>query len=168
MSGFRYNDFGFPFVTKLAMKVHTEVCDAETGLEALEQGDFRKAVRYFVDPWSSEGDQRYRWAAPRLHGRALAYMGLKEWDAALADIDAAIEAHRQAFDGAKTGACDVITEMRLIRATILEQLGREEEAQTERKAAAVPASAHPPTPYGLFHTRLRALRRNQNQELEKN
>ena len=167
MSGFYYNDYGFPFAALLAMKVHTEVCDAETGFQALEQGDFRKAVHYFAAPWSPDNDQRYHWAAPRLHGRALAHMGLKEWDAALADVDAAIAAHQKTFDDIKTGPCDVMAEMRLIRATILDQLGRKEEAAAERKAAAVPASAHHTTPYGLFHARLRALRRNQNQEMEK-
>jgi hypothetical protein len=167
MSGFHYNDYGFPFAAFLAMKVHTEVCDAETGFQALEQGDFRKAVHYFAAPWSPDSDQRYRWAAPRLHGRALAHMGLKEWDAAMADIDAAVEAHQRAFDDAKLGPCEIVAEMRLIRAAILDQLGRKEEAAAERKAAAVPASAHHTTPYGLFHARLRALRRNQNQEMEK-
>ncbi len=167
MSGFYYNDYGFPFAACLAMKVHTEVCDAEAGFQALEQGDFRKAMHYFAAPWSPDSDQRYRWAAPRLHGRALAHMGLKDWEAALADIDAAIESHGKAFDDVKTGPCDVMAEMRPIRATILDQLGRKEEAAVERKAAAVPASAHHTTPYGLFHARLRALRRNQNQEMEK-
>ena len=161
-SGFNYKaDFGYPFAAFLAMKVHIEVCDLEIAYKALEQGDFRKAVCYFSTPYVPDKDQRYQWAAPRLHGLALAHMGLKEWDKALADIDAAIVEHQKAFDDAKTGPCDIMAEMRLIRATILDQLGRKEEAQAERKLAAGTATPHRTTPYGVFQAKLTALRRDQ-------
>ena len=100
----------------------------------------------------------YRWAVPRLHGRALAHMGMKQWDAALADIDAAVEGHRKGFHYAKAGPCDTMAKMRLVRAAILDRLGRKEEAKKERKNAAAPTSPHRTSPYGLFHDKLKKFR----------
>ena len=98
-SGFAYkSDFGYPFAVRLAMKVHIGVWDSELAFRALERGDFAEAKRVFSGPFLPEKDERYRWRAPRFHGRALASMGLGEWPAALEDIDTAIEAHRKEFD----------------------------------------------------------------------
>jgi len=157
-SGLKYKaEYGTEFAIYLAMKVHTEVCEVQTGYEALRQGDFERAASVFSGPFLPEGDERYQWAGPRFHGLALAHMGLKQWDKALADIDAAIAAHQKAFDDAKNGPCDIMAEMRLMRATILDQLGRKEEAQAERKLAAAPTTPHRTTRYGVFHDQLKAL-----------
>ncbi|HUT95564.1 MAG TPA: hypothetical protein VMY37_39275, partial [Thermoguttaceae bacterium] len=157
-SGLKYkSEYATEFAIYLAMKVHTEVCEVQTGYEALRQGDFERAASVFSGPFLPEGDERYQWAGPRFHGLALAHMGLKQWDKALADIDAAIAAHQKAFDDAKNGPCDIMAEMRLMRATILDQLGRKEEAQAERKLAAAPTTPHRTTPYGVFHDQLKAL-----------
>jgi len=166
MSGFRYNDYGFPFAAFLAMKVHTEVCDAEAGFGALEQKDFRKAAHYFADSWSPDNDQRYHWAAPRQHGRALANIGLKDWEAALEDVDAAIAAHRKGSNHAKEQPCSSMIEMHRVKAMILDKLGRPTEAKAARNYAATEAKEYPVTPYELFHARLRALRSKQNQKTE--
>jgi hypothetical protein len=85
----------YPFAIWLAMKLHIEVCDAELAYQALAEGDFAKAKRVFSGPFPPEQDERYQWHGPRLHGRALANIGLKDWAAALADIDAAIEAQQR-------------------------------------------------------------------------
>ncbi len=160
-SGLAYKaEFGHEFSVGLAMKVHTEVCEVETAYEALQQGDFKKAASIFSGPFMPERDERYQWAGPRFHGRALAHMGLNEWDAALADIDTAIAEHQKGFGDAKTGPCDIMAEMRLIRATLLERLGRKQEAEVERTIAAAPTSPHRPTPYGAFQARLTAYRRD--------
>ena len=94
-------------------------------------------------------------------------MGLKEWEAALADIDTAIATHREGFSHAKEHPCSSMIEMQGDRATILEKLGRPAEAKAARDYAATEAREYPMTPYELFHARLRALRHNQNQETEK-
>ena len=157
-SGLKYKaEYGSEFSMYLAMKVHTEVCEVQTGYEALRQGDFERAASVFSGPFLPERDERYQWAGPRFHGLALAHMGLKQWDKALADIDAAIVEHQKAFDDAKNGPCDIMAEMRLIRATILDQLGRKDEAEAERKLAAAPTTPHRTTPYGVFHDQLKAL-----------
>ena len=127
----------------------------------MKRGEFQEALRLFSPPQpSGKKPSADEWTAPRLHGRALAYVGLKNWQAALADIDAAIAAHQAVFNYAKPCTCQYVAEMRLVRATILDQLGRKEEAQAERKIAAGPASSHRTTPYGLFHAKLKALRRD--------
>ena len=92
------NGMAFNSYPPLALKVHIEVCDTELAYRALAKGEFAMAKKIFSGPFLPEKDERYAWRAPRFHGRALANVGLKDWDAALADIDTAIEAHRKDFD----------------------------------------------------------------------
>ncbi|NNM29786.1 MAG: hypothetical protein HKO57_09695 [Akkermansiaceae bacterium] len=159
-SGFVYkSDFGYPFAIRLAMKVHIEVCDTELAYKALAAGEFEEAKRIFSGPFLPEKDERYRWRGPRFHGRALANMGLEDWEAALADIDTAIETHRKEFDLAEGKPSESLLGMRRARASILEGLGREEEAGAEREAAAAEAAAYRVTIYDRFHRRLEEWRR---------
>jgi hypothetical protein len=162
-SGLKYKAaFSHVFSVYLAMKVQIEVCDTELAYRALAQGDYKKAASVFSGPFLPERDERFRWAGPRFHGRALAHMGLKDWKAALADIDVAIEDHRREFKHAKLHPCHSMVEMQLTRAIILEKLGRVAEAKEARERAAVKASSYPATPYELFHGRLRQVRISQN------
>jgi len=157
-SGFSYrSDFGYPFAIRLAMKVHIEVCDTELAYKALADGDFETARSVFSGPFLPEKDERYRWRAPRFHGRALANAGLKDWEAALADIDTAIAAHGTEFDHGEDRPCASMLGLRRTRATTLAKLGRQEEATAAREAAAVAPSAYPVTLYELFHARLEGL-----------
>ena len=157
-SGFTYkSDFGYPFAVRLAMKVHIEVCDTELAYEALADGDFKAAKRIFSGPFLPEKDERYRWRGPRFHGRALANLGLKDWRAALKDIDTAIEAHRVEFDHADDRPSESLLGMRRVRATILDELGRAAEAKVERERAAVSPSPYPVTIYDRFHRKLERL-----------
>jgi hypothetical protein len=145
------SDYGYPFAIWLAMKLHIEVCDAELAYQALAEGDFEKAKRVFSGPFPPEQDERYQWHGPRLHGRALANIGLKDWAAALTDIDAVIKAHGRGF-----GALA----MQRARALILEKLGREDEARAARaarEAAAIQPAPCPMTPYEIFHQKLGKL-----------
>ena len=132
-SGFNCkSDYGYPFAIWLAMKLHIEVCDAEFAYQALAEGDFEKAKRVFSGPFPPEQDERYQWHGPRLHGRALANIGLKDWAAALTDIDAVIKAHGRGF-----GALA----MQRARALILEKLGREDEARAAGRQGKPPRSS---------------------------
>ena len=159
-SGFAYkSDFGYPFAVRLAMKVHIEVCDSELAFRALERGDFAEAKRVFSGPFLPEKDERYRWRAPRFHGRALASMGLGEWPAALEDIDTAIEAHRKEFDRKEDEPGESLLILLRTKAAILDQLGRGEEAGGVRDLASAAASPYPITIYDRFHRRLETLRR---------
>ncbi len=159
-SGFLFkSEFGGEFSRFLGMKVHTEVCEAQTGYEALRQGDFKRAAIVLSGPFPPDGQERFQWAGPRFHGRALANIGLKNWDAALADIDAAIKAHHGG--DAKSGPCEIMADMHLVRGIVLDQLGRKEEAEAERKLAAAPTVTHPKSIYDVFQSKLTALRRDQ-------
>lgn len=158
-SGFSYkSDFGYPFAIRLAMKVHIEVCDTELAYKALAAGDYAEAKRVFSGPFLPEKDERYRWRGPRLHGRALANMGLEDWQAALEDIDTAIKAHRKEFDHAEDKPSESLLGMHRTKATILRQLGRTEEAEVAREAGAAEASPYPVTIYDRFHRKLEKLR----------
>ena len=157
-SGFNCkSDYGYPFAIWLAMKLHIEVCEAEFAYQALAEGDFEKAKRVFSGPFPPEKDERYQWHGPRSHGRALANIGLKDWAAALADIDAAIEAHQKGFGRAELGPCESTLSMRCARAVILENLGRQDEARAARESSAIQPSPCPMTPYEVFHQKLAKL-----------
>jgi len=146
-----------------AMKANIEVYEMEASLKALKKGKLEEAVRLFSGPLPPpKKPNPDGWTAPRLHGRALAYMGLKKWEAAQADIDAAIDVHQQRFNHAKLHPCDSMVEMRLTRAIILAKLGRAAEAKAARQRATIPASPYSTTRYGLFHDRLKKLRLTQH------
>jgi|TARA_B100000959_G_scaffold61965_2_gene65261 hypothetical protein len=158
-SGFSYkSDFGYPFAIRLAMKVHIEVCDTELAYRALVDGEFAKAKKIFSGPFLPEGDERYRWRAPRFHGRALANIGLDDWEAALADIDTAIEAHVKEFDRKENEPGASLVEMRTLRSLILGKVGRVEESKAAQENAAVKPTPYPSSIYKMFHDKLRNLR----------
>jgi hypothetical protein len=139
------------------MKLHIEVCDAEFACRALAEGDFEKAKRVFSGPFPPEKDERYQWHGPRLHGRALANIGLKDWAAALTDIDAAIEAHQKGFGHRPGSPCESTLAMQRARALILEKLGREGEARAARESSVIQPAPCPMTPYEIFHQKLGKL-----------
>ncbi|MDE0837408.1 MAG: hypothetical protein OSA84_13760, partial [Akkermansiaceae bacterium] len=158
-SGFSYkSDFGYPFAIRLAMKVHIEVCDTELAYRALVDGEFAKAKKIFSGPFLPERDERYRWRAPRFHGRALANIGLNDWEAGLADIDTAIEAHEKEFDRKEDEPGASLVEMRTLRSLILGKLGRVEEAKVAQENAAIKPTPYPSSIYKMFHDKLRDLR----------
>ena len=157
-SGYNYkSDYGYPFAIFLAMKVHIEVCDTELAYRALVDGDFAKAKKVFSGPFLPEKDERYQWHGPRFHGRALANMRLKDWAAALVDIDAAIEAHRKGFGYRPGSPYESTLGMLRARAVILEKLGREDEARAAREGAAIQPVPCPITLYELFQRKLGKL-----------
>lgn len=170
-SGLPYQtEFGFPFAFLLAMKVHVEACEAETGYEALARGDYPEAVRLFSGPFPPGESDRYGWLSPRYHGQARGYMGMKNGEAALDAIDKAIDAHKlQHFRGRRSRPsdwridaatvvmqepCDTLATLWMEKAAILEQLGRKEEADDLRKLCEQPITPHRPNPYNTFHEQL--------------
>ena len=158
-SGFSYkSDFGYPFAIRLAIKVHIEVCDTERAYEALAKGEFERAKKIFSGPFLPEKDERYAWRAPRFHGRALANVGLKDWEAALADIDTAIEAHQLEYDRKEDEPGASLLLLHETRAGILEELGRAGDARLAREASGVAPAPYPTTIYDRFHNRLERLR----------
>ena len=134
------------------------VVEIETSIRALKKGDFPEAVQLFSGPFPPpKKPNPDGWTAPRLYGRAVAYMGLKKWDAALADIDAAIEAHQWAFNRKMPCRCQIVAELRITKASILEQLGKPQEAKASRQRATTVTRSHSTTRYRLFHDQIRAL-----------
>ncbi len=182
-SGLPYQDaFGQNFAFLLAMKVHIEACEVETGYAALEQGKFEEAVRIFSGPYLPWNPDRYSWRGPRYHGKALALMGLKDWEAALEAIQTAIDAHTVSHyrgrepkraedwryplnDFTIKEPCDVLALLWGVKADILDKLGRKDEAAEMRKKAEQPVKPDGRSVYSAFHERLKDLRLHPKTEL---
>jgi hypothetical protein len=134
------------------------VVEMEASIKAMKKDDFQGAVGLFSGPFPQpKKPNPDGWTATRLYGRAVANMGLKKWDAALADIDAAVEAHQWVFNRKMPCMCQIVAEMRITKATILEQLGKSQEAKVSRQRAAVVTRTHSTRRYWLFHDQIKAL-----------
>ena len=95
--------------------------------QPLQQGDFKRAVLLLSKSLGAD-----YWTADRFQGRALAYMGLNDWKAALADIDAAMSARESASRNKRATSMGE-AEMYLAKAMILKKLGRDREAKKEQR-----------------------------------
>jgi hypothetical protein len=163
-SGYKFKaSFSHMFSVFLGMAVQIEVIEITRAYKALQQGEYKEAARIFAGPFLKKKDERFGWTAPRFHGRALANMGLKDWKAALVDIDTAITEHEQEYNHVKQYPCDSMVEMHRIKATILDKLGRTAEAKAAKKYAAQPTASHGETVYDLFHSKLKKVKLNQPQ-----
>ena len=177
-SGLPYED-SERFVNLLATKVHIETCEVETAYEALNKGDFKEAARIFGGPYLPFEPDRFGWRPPRYHGKALAYMGMKDWKAALESIEVAIEAQNLNYlrgrkrerapnwrkDAAKVTVVnpdDILVELWATKAVILAKLGLNDESAHIRERYAKAATTFPPSGYRAFHEKLMELKiRNQ-------
>jgi hypothetical protein len=183
-SGLNYKNAhgGLPFSLLLGMKVNVEVCDLECGYQALVAGDFKTAARIFAGPYLPWSPDRYAWRSSRYHGKALAYMGLNDWTAALESVDTAILAHkyrhfrgrrrarppdwrREAVTVVMETPCDILVMQWRTKAGILEKLGRSKEAASVRKQADEPVQPDNPGPYTVFHEKLEQWQQQRKSEL---
>ena len=144
-------------VISRALRAQISRYEMERSIAALEKGKYREAVRLFSGPFPPpERPNPDGWTAPRFHGRALAHIQLKRWEPALADLNAAIEAHELVLNRKKPCACHRVGELLLTKAMILEQLGRAQEAEGARTRAGAASFTHPRTRYGSLHERIEA------------
>ena len=173
------------FAMLLAMKVQIEACEVEHACMALEKGDFKEAARVFNGPYLPWRPDRFGWRAPRYHGQALAYIGMKDWKAALESIEMAIDAQKlyyyqgkihdndaaiwreQAATVTVTNPDDILVELWATKAGILDQLGRKDEAAEMRKRAAEPAAPSGPGIYHSTHERLKNWLKQHRKESPK-
>ena len=172
------------FVALLATKVHIEACEVETACEALKKGNFKEAARVFGGPYLPMNPDRFGWRAPRYHGQALAYIGLKDWNAALESIEKAIDAQRlRYFQGRRSkdptrwrqeaatvttnNPDDTLVELWNTKAEILDKLGRSDEAAQMRKRTAEPGRADAPSPYKSTHEKLKGWLKQHNIKTQK-
>ena len=182
-SGLPYGD-SEKFVNLLASKVQIETCEMETAYEALKKGDFKEAARVFGGPYLPWNPDRFGWRGPRYHGQALAYMGLKDWNAALESIEKAIDAQKlRYFRGRrdknpeqwrKEAATvtvkhpdDTLVELWDIKSEILDKLGRTDEAAQMRRRSEEPASTRPASIYKTFHDKLKDWLKQHRMETQK-
>ena len=182
-SGLPYGD-AEKFVNLLAAKVHIETCEMDTAYEALKMGKFKEAARIFGGPYLPWNPDRYGWRAPRYHGQTLAYVGLKDWNAALESIEKAIDAQKLRYFRARrskdpefwrkeadtvtiTQPDDTLVELWNTKAEILDKLDRRDEATKMRKRATEPARPDVPSVYKLTHERLKGWLKEHRMETKK-
>ncbi|MDE0865348.1 MAG: hypothetical protein OSA98_16275, partial [Rubripirellula sp.] len=182
-SGLPYAD-SEKFVNMLASKVQIETCEMETAYEALMKGNFKEAARVFGGPYLPWAPDRFGWRGPRYHGQALAYMGLKDWDAALESIEKTIDAQKlRYFRGRRDknpeqwrkeaatvtvkNPDDTLVELWNTKAEILDKLGRKDEAGQMRKRAAEPGRPDVPSLYKSTHERLKDWLKQHRMEKQK-
>lgn len=132
----------------LAVLINSEKIQTDEPFDALEKGDFQKALQLFEKRFPPKKGRQW-WVSDCLHGRALAYMGLKDWTAALTEIEAALKQRITDFSATKPCSCHGTVEMRLTKAFILDQLGQTNEAEAERQLAAAPTIPHHYFPLGI-------------------
>jgi hypothetical protein len=116
---------------------------SDVGFESLERGDYEAAIKHF-DAFAPKHAKENWWHSDRTHGRALAQMGLKDWEAALTTIDDAIK-QRMVPGRCK---CHGVVEMLLTKALILDQLKRGDEAKATRALVEQETQPHPTIPAG--------------------
>jgi hypothetical protein len=178
-------DGGTVFAIILAMKVQIEACEVEHAYRALGKGDFKEAARVFGGPYLPWPPDRFGWRAPRYHGQALAYIGMKDWQAALEAIEMAIDAQKLYYfrglrydkhadkwrkDAATVKIVhpdDILEELWDTKAVLLDKLGRKDEAAQLRGRAAEPAKPFPPGIYKEFHEKLKDWRNRNKDRIEK-
>ncbi len=181
-SGLPYGD-AEKFVNLLAAKVHIESCEVETAYEALHKSDFKEAARIFGGPYLPWDPDRFGWRPPRYHGKALAYMAMKDWKAALESVEVAIEAQNLKYlpgrkrerapnwrkDAAKvtvTNPDEILIELWTIKAEILSKLGRNDEAAQIRERYTKPTTEFPPGVYKSFHEKLKEWKTRNEDQIE--
>ncbi len=143
----------------LGMQTHIDLSEMDISLKALQQGKLQDALQLLAGPFPRPARfQPTRWSAPRHHGRALVYIALKNWDAALIEIDAAIETHRRVYTNKNPCTCQRMAGFRLIKANLHDQLGQADQAKDARELAATATKTHLTSPYTVFHDQLNALK----------
>ena len=146
-------------VISRALKTHIDRYEIERSILMLEEGNNGEAERLFSGPFKPpERPNPNGWTAPRFHGRALARIKLKRWDAALLDINAAIETHQWVHNRKDPCACHLVGELLSKKAMVLDKLGRTQEAQDVRKLAAAAKFNHATSRYGQLHDRIKAIK----------
>jgi len=139
------------------MSANLEQLGMALSLDVLKQGKYQDAVKQFSGPLPADRPAPDTWIAPQLHGRTIAYMGLKDWNNALSDIDAAILAHERVSNYKNPCPCDHVAKMLCTKAMILEELGRSDDAKEALKLASAATKIHSESRSGLFHNELVAL-----------
>lgn len=120
-----------------AIANNLEKLTSDSGFESLERGDYTTALKQF-DSFAPKSARNNWWHSDRTHARALAQMGLKDWEAALITIDDAVK-QRMVPGRCK---CHGVVEMLLTKAMILDQLKRDDEAKATRALAEQETQPH--------------------------
>jgi hypothetical protein len=146
-----------------ALERNIDLCEMDVSFKALKQGKLQDALQLLAGPFPPPARPNpTAWSAPRHHGRAVAYMALKNWDAALVEMDAAIETHQRVYSNKNPCTCQQVAELRLIKANIHDKLGQADEAKAARQLAATATTMHSTSRYGSFHNQLNALKMTES------
>ena len=187
---------GLPFLVEpdklfyqsyLAMRHHINRIDLEDGLKALGNKNYDRAATLFSGPYHSEIDinnlnswrqrngktEMHKWTASQHYGKALAFVGLKQWEKALEFIEKANLHHLVYFRHDPKRPCQTEKQLNQLHATILEKLGRTTEARSAQSKASLPLTSYPTNfldiqgydqPYEVFNDKMNQLHIGKSQE----
>lgn len=165
--GFKYNaDYSSLYSKYLAIMCHTEAAETQSAVKALKAGQYEEAKHIFSGPFLPERDDRYHWTAPRFHGRAVAEMYLKNWEAALEDINKAVAAHEKSFRHDLAKPCTSMLNMYQTRFEILKKLGQTNESKLVETLANAKATAYKAAGYRRPYTEIHVELGNLVKELK--
>lgn len=168
----------------LALRTHIYRADVETGYQALFDKDYGRAKELFYGPYISETrldmidnwrqsngrTENHKWTTSQYYGRALAHIGLGEWDDALKYIERAEIDHMVYFRHDEDRPCSTGIGLHKAHALIFDNLGRKSEARKLRSKALLEPTDYPTDyfkftgydkPYEQFNEKLNQLQLNQ-------
>ncbi|MEM7392026.1 MAG: hypothetical protein AAF492_06715, partial [Verrucomicrobiota bacterium] len=157
------------YISTIGWNAHINVCDVEAGFRALRKKDFNQALQLFsgtylrkteagrepeltADLLRGRREVDHKWKSSRFHGSALAHVGLKQYEAGMKQIEAAIADYLKRFNHDIEKPSTTMIHLLTTKARILDGLGRRSEARAARNQAAVE-----PTDYPTYYSRIRGF-----------
>lgn len=132
--------------------------DMEQALQAFETNTASDSIDLFTDAYPPASKPRTdAWSVLRHHGRAVALAKASKWEEALNEVDTAIESHELIFNRKKPSSSQSVGILLNLKADVLEQLGKGDEAIAIRERAKAANLRQITEYYRSVHQRLERL-----------
>jgi len=113
------------------IKEKTQLHDLSVGNDALQKGDFQKALKIFEGSFPPDARKPSYIKNAQLTGKSKAYKGLKNFKEAIGGYNNIVQAHTK-HSSRSYCICQSLSTKLLLRADILESLGKKDQAAADR------------------------------------